>query len=375
MKYILFILAIWSLTSCDDSPSTAEEPKSQSSDNTVVLSADQLNMVEIATTQPTAQYLSGTVRVSGKMDVPPQNVVSISVPLGGYLKATRLVPGMKVSKGEVIAEVEDQQYIQLQQDYLTTRVQLGLAEKNFLRQRDLNESKASSDKVFQQATSEYESLKIQLSALSEKLKLIHVNPESLSDRTISKSVKLYAPFSGYVSSVNGQIGAYIGPSEVLFELINPADGVLKLKVFEKDLIQLNVGQKVIAYTNSEPDKKYECEVYLVSRDIAEDRTAEVHCRFIEAQPNLLPGMYLNAEIDLNSRTVIAVPDQATVSYEGRSYLFVQKGPAVFEMIEVSLGQQEEGWVELINAEAFSGRDVVVEGSYTLLMTLKNKAEE
>jgi cobalt-zinc-cadmium efflux system membrane fusion protein len=59
--------------------------------------------------------------VNGKIDVPPQNMVSISVPLGGYLKSTKLLEGMHISKGEVIAIMEDQQYIQLQQDYLTAK--------------------------------------------------------------------------------------------------------------------------------------------------------------------------------------------------------------------------------------------------------------
>jgi len=168
MKYIIVFLTIWSQISCTGNIGPGEEPNARAPENWVVMSKEQLSVAGITSSKLNTQFLSGAIRVSGKIDVPLQNLVSVSVPLGGNLKPNRLVPGMKVNKGQAMAEVEDQQYIQLQQDFLTTRVQLDLAEKNFLRQKDLNESKASSDKVVEQRASDYQSLKIQLSALSEK---------------------------------------------------------------------------------------------------------------------------------------------------------------------------------------------------------------
>ena len=82
------------------------------------------------------------------MDVPPQNIVSVSFPLGGYLKTTRLLPGMHVSKGEVIAMMEDQSLVQLQQDYLMAVARLQWLEKEYERQKLLNENKVNADKVF-----------------------------------------------------------------------------------------------------------------------------------------------------------------------------------------------------------------------------------
>jgi cobalt-zinc-cadmium efflux system membrane fusion protein len=64
-----------------------------------------------------SQTISSVLKVNGIIDVPPQNMVSISVPLGGFLKSTKLLPGMHIAKGEIIASMEDQQYIQLQQEY------------------------------------------------------------------------------------------------------------------------------------------------------------------------------------------------------------------------------------------------------------------
>ena len=44
------------------------------------------------------------------------------------------------------------------------------------------------------------------------------------------------------------------------------------------------------------------------------------------------------------------------------------------MREVETGTQEKGFIEIKNSTAFSGKQIVTKGAYTLLMTLKNKAE-
>ena len=234
---------------------------------------------------------------------------------------------------------------------------------------------ASSDKVLQQAKAEYGSLKISLSALAEKLKLININPATLTESSLSRNINLYAPFNGYVSKVNLNIGKYVTPSDVIFELVNPEDIHLNLIVFEKDLVMLSVGQKLIAYTNSNPDQKYNCEIILISKDISRDRTAEVHCHFEKYDHNLLPGMYMNAEIELKNKNVSAIPEKAVIAYGGKDYLFFETGEGTYQMKEVTTGDRESEGVEVVNENDFIGKQIVVEGAYTLLMNLKNTSEE
>lgn len=375
MKKLIFIILLGVVASCNSSETTTEPTADAQVVNTVTLNDAQLKSAKITTGKFEEKQISSTIKVNGKIDVPPQNLVSVSVPLGGYLESTKLLPGMHLKRGEVIAVLEDQQYIQLQQDYLITKSKLELAELDFKRQKDLNQSKASSDKSFQQARSEYQSMKITLSALAEKLRLININPNSLTENNLSKSIRLTAPFDGFVSKVNVNIGKYVNPTDVLFELVDPKDIHLNLKVFEKDLIQLNVGQKLYAYSNSQPDKKFKCEIILISQDITLDRTAEVHCHFEKYDKTLLPGMYMNAEIDLKNKVSLAVEEKAVVNFEGASYLFIKTGKSTFEMREVKLGNAENGWVEVINKEQFMNQKIVTDGAYTLLMSLKNKSEE
>ena len=321
------------------------------------------------------QVLSNTIKVNGIIDVPPQNLISISVPFGGYLRSTKLLPGMHLKKGEVIAILEDQQYIQLQQDYLSTKAKLEGLEAEYNRQKDLSESKAGSEKVFQAAKAEYQTQKISLKALGEKLKMININPLTLSEQNLTRQISIYAPFDGFVSKVNANLGKYITASDVLFELVNPDDIHLNLKIFEKDLTSLSIGQRMLAYTNTHPEKKYRCEIILISKDISAERTAEVHCHFDQFDKNLLPGMYMNADIDLKNKEALCVPEQSVVQYGGKNYIFVSTAQNSFEMHQVEIGLKENGYQELLNAEDLKSRKIVSEGAYKLLMTLKNKAEE
>lgn len=341
----------------------------------VHLSEQQLKNIQVSTTSFVKTRISETLNVVGKIDVPPQNLVSISVPLGGYLKSTHLLPGMEVREGEVIAYIEDQKYIELQQNYLLTKEKYSYAEKEYARQKELNLSKASSDKTTQLAETELQNLKISFHALAEQLKLIYINPQTLDDKSMSKSIPLYAPIHGFVSKVNMNIGRYVNPSDILFELVNPKDIHLNLHVYEKDVINLYIGQRVQAFSNAKPSEKHNCEIILISRDVAADGTTEVHCHFENYDKNLLPGMYMNAELEIFSDSAYVLPEECLVSSEGKDFVFVQKDQYVFDLKEVVTGKRQKGLVEIRNAADFKNRNIVLKGAYTLLMEMKKEAQE
>lgn len=355
---------------------TESETTANVVENIVTFTPEQLKNAALEWAKPESRTISSTLKVNGKIDVPPQNLVSISMQMGGYLKSTALLPGMFVRKNSVIATMEDQQYIQLQQEYLSTVAKLNYAEKEYQRQKDLNQNQASSDKIFQLAEAEYKNLRITKSGLAEKLRLININPNRLTEQTISKSISIYAPINGFVSKVNVNIGKYVSPTDVMFELINPDDIHLNLKVYEKDINNLHVGQRLFAYNNSNPSEKHECEIILISKDISDnEHSAEVHCHFKNYDKKLLPGMYMNADIELKNAATISIQKEAIVTFEEKQYVFVQKSENQFEMTEVTIGIAENNFTAITNSAVIEGKNVVIKGAYTLLMQLKNKAEE
>jgi len=374
-QFAICINIVLLFASCAGNKTEEQKTTVQTNENIVTLTDAQLKNAGINTGKLEEQSISSVLKVSGKIDVPPQNMVSISVPLGGYLRSTKLLPGMHVNKGEVIAIMEDQQYIQLQQDYLTAKAQFSFNESEYNRQKELNQSKATSDKVFEQTRAAYQTQNILIRSLEEKLKLIGLNPGRIGVNNISKSINIYSPINGFVSGVNVNIGKYVNPSEVLFELVNPSDIHLALTIFEKDLDKLSIGQKLVAYTNNQPDKKYRCEIILISKNLSNESSAEVHCHFEQYDKTLLPGMFMNAEIEVKSNNVKALPDDAIVRFENKQYAFIVKGNTQFEMIEIKTGNSENGFTEISVDEKLAKETFVTKGAYNLLMKIKNTSDE
>lgn len=375
-RSIIFLLALVFMTACSSKKTVAPEEKENATVDQVQLTDVQLKNAGIETGQPVRQAMNSVLKVNGHVDVPPQNIVSISFPMGGYLRSTKLLPGMHISRGEVIAVIEDQSLVQLQQDYLITKARLQFLQQEYERQKMLNENKVNAEKSFQQAESEYLSQKVLLKGYGEKLQLIGINPSGLTENSISRSVSVHSPINGFVSKVNVNIGKYVTATDVLFELINPDDMHAALTVFEKDLNKVSPGQKVKVSFVDDPATTYDCEVILVTRNVDDNRGALVHCHF-ETQPkNLLPGMFLNATININNASVLTVPEEAVVRFDNKLYVFAKTGKNDFRMLEVETGVKENGRIEVSSKmEGFEQQELVTKNAYAVLSKMKNTAEE
>lgn len=365
------------LSACNQAPAPAGSKEEQQPETVVSLTKQQYEKAALQVGDVEKRSVSKRLQVNGMVDVPPQSMVSISFPLGGYLKSTKLLPGREVKKGEVLAVLEDPQYIQLQQEYLMAKAKLGFTEADYIRQRELSASQSASEKALQQAKSEYDSQKILVKALAQKLLLININPEQLTENNISRSVNVYSPIHGFVSKVNVNIGKYVSPTEVLFELVDPSDIHLNLTVFEKDASLLAIGQKVLAYSNNNPGEQHIADIFLISRNVNEDRAVNVHCHFENYDPKLLPGMYMNAIVEVKNEQAEVLPDDAIVRWQNKFYVFRVKDQLSFEMVEVLPGGSNGGYTAITPADnvSFTGKKFVTKNAYTLLMKLKNSAEE
>lgn len=363
---------------CSTEQPTESTAKKSPPEDWVQLTPAQLSNAGIKTGKPERKTISAALQVDGVMEAPPQRLVSVSVPLGGYLKKTNLLPGMHLQKGQLLAELEDQAYIQVQQDFLTAKARLAYLEAEYIRQRDLNQSKASSDKVYQQTLADYKSQQVLLQALAEKLRLVGINPNHFTLNKLSRTLRLYSPIDGYVTKVNVNIGRYVVPSDVLFELVDPRDLHLMLTVFEKDLDKLAIGQKVLAYRTNQPEKKYLAQIVYIGKDVAADRAVEVHCHLAKADAALVPGMFMNAEIEVQRQEAYALPEAAIVRFGSRQYVFVAKDSGLFQMVEARTGNSGQGYTALQPGPEMphlENQTFVTNGAYALLMKLKNKAEE
>jgi membrane fusion protein, heavy metal efflux system len=374
----IFIIALFS-THCnnkkvEEGPSVLE-PKT--AENSVLFTEAQLQNGKIQVGTADTKSLKGVLKVNGVIDVPPQNLVSVSFPLGGYLKNTQLLPGMPVKKGQIIATLEDAVYIQLQQDYLTVSAKLDYLQLDLARQQELSTQKINAEKTLQQVQSEYRMQQISQKALAERLRLIGINPNNLTENNMTRTISIYSPINGYVSKVNVNIGKYLAPTDVMFQLVNTDDIHANLTVFERDIPKLKIGQKLTVTVPNLPNKSYAAEIILIGRDLNENRAVEVHCHFDNVNHNLSPGMFLSAAIETTETNAVVVPNDVVVRFENKYFIFIEKEHGSFEMEEVVLGVTDKMYSQITpsNALDLATQKIVTHGAYAILSKMKNTAEE
>lgn len=372
----------------------------QESETSVELTTEQYKTVGIETGLVEKRSLSGTLKVNGLLDVPPQNLVSITAQMGGIIQSTPLLQGSTVGKGQVIAVMQNQEYVQLQQDYLDTKSQLEFSDVEYKRQQELAKENVNSQKILQQAKSQYNSLQAKLSGIRQKLLILKLNPDKLTADNISGNINVYAPVDGYVTKVNVNVGKYVNSNDVMFEIVNGSNIHVELNIFEKDIPKIKVGQKVRFKLANETTERI-ATISLIGREINPDKTVRVHSVASDGTSgNFIPGTYLSALIETNSSKVDALPTAAVVDFEGKKYVFIvkeshsQKPHAHdvketestkeemgethhFEMVEVSTGISEGGYIEvqLPGNTDLATTKIVTKGAYDLLSKMKNSEEE
>jgi cobalt-zinc-cadmium efflux system membrane fusion protein len=250
---------------------------------------------------------------------------------------------------------------------------LAYLEADYSRQKGLNESKTVSDKVYQAAKSDFETQKYLTKSLSEKLKLIGLDPASLNEDNISRSINFYAPISGYVTKVNVNIGKYVSPTDILFEIVDPSDLHLRLTVLDNDAASLQIGNTVSFYANNNVNEKYIAHIAVITPNITEESTTDVHCHLVNEKIKLFPGTFVNAEVSLNNAKVKALPEEAIVKWQNKDYVFAKKTDLSYKLILVETGLQSKGYIEI--KTELGNQQIVIKNAFTLLMKLKNSVEE
>jgi membrane fusion protein, heavy metal efflux system len=382
---IIAFLFLIALSSCSGGKKPVAETKEVEviPENIVELREDQIKLANIETGAIDLRSMSGSLKVNGTVSVAPQNLATVCMPMGGFVKSTKLMPGNMVRKGQTLAIIENQDFIDIQQDYLEAKNKLELAKAEYERQNELYKSDISSQKNMQQVTSNYKSLKVQVKALEQKLALIGINSSRMSENTISRSVALVSPISGYVKAVNVSIGKSVSGSDVLFEIVNSDKLFLELTLFEKDADKVSNGEKIRFFINNEAEQ-HEAMINQTGKSINNDKTYKVYATVIGHCKNMLPGMYVNAVIQAKSSQVTAVPSEAIVSFEDKDYIFVIERNKVeagkpfteYRMVQIQKGVTDEGFTEIVLPGKFNFKaaKVVMKGAYNLLSAKKNAGE-
>lgn len=381
----LMLFGTITLISCNGAKNNGlkMEEKEVLPDDIVELREDQIKLANVELGNIEMRILNNTLKVSGIVAVAPQNLATVCEPMGGFVKSTSLMPGNSVRKGQVLAVIENQDFVDIQQDFLESRNRLEYAEAEFKRHADLFREDVSSEKNMQQVTADYKSLKSKVKALEQKLLLVGINPTTLQEENISGSVEVKSPMNGFIKKVNINIGKYVAPSDVMFEIENSDHLFLELTLFDKDADKVSIGQRIRFFINNETDE-HDAVIYQTGKSIDEDKTYKVYANVTSECKNVLPGMYVNALIEEPGSQVTSVPSEAIVSFDDQDYIFIfskektenGRSFAEYRMIPVDKGTTDGKYSEVILPQGFdlNSAKVVIKGAYSLLSAKKNAGE-
>ena len=369
MKTIIYNCIILFFIQCNRNNTVTEFKSKSQMDTLVQLTNTQLKNSTIKTDFPKIRSIQHSFNAFGKIETPPQNIVSISAPLGGYLKSILLLPGSRVKKGQVIAYIEDAKYIDLQQEYLTGQSRLRLLNSEFIRIKELFDKSACSKKTFDESESIYETQQILVKSLEEQMALIGLNPRVFTFENISGIISIHSPINGFITSVNFNVGRYLNPSDILLEIVNPSDLHLALSINEKDRMDLFENPKFTAVLNSHPNKSYTGKIILINNHLSIENTLEAHGHFDTLSNDLIPGLFMNATIYGNPYNAITVPESCLFQFKGNTCVFIQIDSNTFYCKPVSVSKIENKLAIIKNIETH--QRIVTDGVNEILMNLSN----
>jgi len=365
-------------------PEAAEAPAPAASPDEVEISAAQQQAAGIETGSFQWQNMTTEVQANGSIEVPPQNRVSISAMMGGYVLSVSTLPGQSVKAGATVAVLRHPDYLKLQQDYLQSRARVTFLKEELARQQVLDAEDVGAKRKLQQARADYASEQAAERALAAQVKLLGLSVARLNTGYITSSVPLTTPIGGTVKAVNINPGQYVNPQDVLVEIVNRDDLHLELKVFEKDVAKVRVGQPILfTVQNRGSNEEFKARVFLVGKAFDDDaRTVRVHAHLEPERTDLLPGQFVAARIQTAGARQRTLPEDALVQAGGFSYAFVRthqsaNGRATFRRVKVRTGPSVAGAVAVTPLEPIADTTQLVRrGAYFLSAEMgKGQAEE
>ncbi|WP_407480269.1 efflux RND transporter periplasmic adaptor subunit [Elizabethkingia miricola] len=367
----------------------AEAPHEEEASTIATLTEEQIKTVGIQLGTIEQKELTATIRANGLLKVPNNNKANATSLYGGVIKTLKVQIGDYVRKGQVIATIANPQFIQLQEEYLSTSSRITFAEQELARQKELNQGNAGAGKNLQSATAELNGLRTRRASLQQQIQLMGINPGSVSNGNLKSALVVTSPLSGAVSNVFAKIGSYADVSSPVIEIVDNSSLQLDLQVFEKDLPQIKIGQTIHFRLTNNPTTEYEATVFNIGSSFEnESKTIAVRCRIKGNKIGLIDGMNITGVVSLSNVTTPAVPNDAIVNTDGKYFIFVQtdkkadknekedKASINFEKIEILKGVSDMGYTAITFVKQIPvNAKIVVKGAFFVNAKLSNAGEE
>lgn len=374
------LLLLLVLSSCKQKESEAKATKKEEKPlaSEVKLTEDQVKAINLKTDTVSFRNLKSSLKVNGKLMLPPQNQAQVSALIGGIVKDIPITEGAFVNKGDVLATLENTEFLQLQQEYLENKSALKYLEAEYNRQKELQKENINSTKTFQQAEASYTDAVTKSRVLAAKLKLYGVNADGLTSDKVRSTFAITAPISGSIKHIEVFMGKYAEPNKQMFEIVDNRFLHIDLTVYEQDIAKIKTGQQVMFTIINDPHHPHTATIFSINKAFEDNQQAVIaHAKINAIDDNLLPGMFIEARVQVDNYEAMSLPNEAIVSNGNDHYVFIDKGGNNYQQVQVTAGTTDMNFTEIIPMQAIpTGSRIVTTGAYYLLSKLtKGDGEE
>lgn len=378
MKSILLFLSALFLLACSgkgSSENSTQIPSLSDAGDGITLTGEQIKMAEIRTGELSLARLNTSVTVNGTVVTPPNGTVHISLPYRSIVKKVLVKPNAFVREGEPLVEVIGTDLIMIQENYIAAGAALQVAEKEYDRQIQLAKEDATTSKVLEQVKADYANAKARFSAAAAAIESAGLSPAFLAEGKVASSVTIKAPLSGTVNMEDINVGDNIESGARLLTVISKSSLQLRLAVYEKDLADIKINDSVNFKIVGETDFTRKGMVSSIGSVVhPETRAIHVTADILGDRKDLAVGMYVITQIRDGGEPVMVIPETGLIAHGEKKYIY-RVEDETFIPCEVTTGLEENGLIEIKNAEALQrGATYVTYGAY-YIFSLQNKEQE
>jgi len=370
IKIAFLFTSLFIITSCGENKSMEGPENTENSNAPLRVEKQQFISSAFELGAVTEREFSNKLKVAGKIQLPEKNQAVVSSLLDGVVGPVNWLEGQWVSRGTTLFTLTNPELINMQEEFLVARGELGYLKEEFARQDQLAAENITSKKDLLKAKSMLSTTQAKYNSLKKKLNLYGINTDNLGTENLVSSIAITAPISGFISDIDVLRGSYLQSTRSALKISNTNKIHLDLSVLEKDAHLLRKGQDIIFTIQNDPGKKYKAKIYLVNKMIEENHTINVHAHIDAADAKtLLPGLFASAEIILDKKSHKALPTDALIKL-GQDWnvlkLIGQDDSGYdFKQIKVGVEKEENGFSAVPNLKADESQ-YLTKGAYFLI---------
>lgn len=350
----------------------------------IPLSEKQVKAVDLKMGEAQEREMDAMLHVNGSLVLRAQDMGNVSSLMGGIVKNVYVKEGQMVSRGQVVATIENTDVVTLQREYYTAYKESEMARLELDRQKTLASAGAGIKKTLQMSEKNYKVAQANLLGTGRQLQQMGISTKQVAKGKFTTVFPLRAPISGTVSDMQASLGSYADMQTPLMKIRNNHAVECDLNVFEKDIAKVKVGDQVLVSLTNQPGVNVSGRVYGMNQYLNKGtKSVAVHVKLdAKRGAKLFEGMYVSGQIATGRQLCITLPDKAIVSADGKQYVFAlnqqhsKGGTYSFSRHEVTTGVSNNGYTEVALCKHLKkGQKIVTDNAFYLASLTGDHGEE